>query len=158
MSGKAESPIPTLRGIVNPTNKTELFCNCIAAEVLAPPTAFIEVWKKSKHSSEVVDKVARHFKVSKTVTARRAQDLGLIDEKAYYTYFKSLQHRGLPSKKKKGGGDFWRNQKYRIGTRFGTEVIRAVNEGTLLHKHAYELTGLKGRTFRTFVEKWAELT
>jgi len=51
------------------------------------------------------------------------------------------------------GGNFWNIQKLRIGRRFGTEVIRAVREGKLLYRQAYQLTGLWGKSFETFIEK-----
>ena len=37
--------------------------------------------------------------------------------------------------------------------RFGTAIFRAVKEGRLLYREAYNLTGLKGETFENMREK-----
>lgn len=49
-----------------------------------------------------------------------------------------------------GGGNFFANQKFRIGKRFAESVILATKEGSLLYSEAYQLTGLRGKTFDEF--------
>ena len=48
---------------------------------------------------------------------------------------------------------FWSTQKWRIGSRFGSAVVRAVKEGRLLYREAYNLTGLRGDIFERIPEK-----
>ena len=49
------------------------------------------------------------------------------------------------------GGSFWNNQRVRIGDLFGSAVAQAVWAGRLLYRDAYELTGLRGKTFDNYV-------
>ncbi len=55
-----------------------------------------------------------------------------------------------------GGGHYWNTQGTRIGGLFGRAVVQAVQEGRLLYTDAYELTGLRARTFDTFASRLAE--
>lgn len=41
-------------------------------------------------------------------------------------------------------------RKFRIGKRFAESVILATKEGSLLYSEAYQLTGLRGKTFDEF--------
>lgn len=57
----------------------ERLCNRVAANVLVPMNAFLERWA----GPQDVDKLAKYFRVSKLVIARRALDHKLVD-KAFY--------------------------------------------------------------------------
>jgi len=104
----------------------EQTCNRVAAEFLVPQHELLEIWPSVRQDSEPFQRIARRFKVSALVAARRALDTNLI------------------------GGDFYVNQNLRVGQRFASTVIRAVKEGKLLYSEAYRLTGLYGRTFERY--------
>ena len=127
---------------------TESFCNNVAAEFLVPHADLEGLWKTVEKDDEPYQKIARQFKVSVIVAARRIFDLGLIDQEQYFEFYgKYLADERRYKESRTGGGDFWNNQNVRLGRRFGAAVARAVKEGRLLHREAYRLTDLKGDSF-----------
>ena len=135
---------------------TERSCDAAAAEFLVPEHGLREAWDDVRNTPDVYRAIARHFKVSRIVGARRALDLDLINRKAFLEFY----NRYLVDERRKKatnqeGGDFWNIQNTRIGRRFGAAVWRAAQEGRLLYRDAYVLTGLRGETFDK-IPDWAE--
>ena len=130
----------------------EQFCNRTAAEFLVPGDDLRRFWRDVGRRNDAYDAVARHFKVSQLVAARRAQDIELITRNEflefYERYLEDEHRRDRPS-----GGNFWNTQNTRIGRRFEEAVVRAVREDRLLYREAYALTGLKGETFEQLVAR-----
>ena len=152
-----ESGVSNSEEYPEPQNVTERFCNEIAAEFLVPATHLSSIWNQYSDENRAFTQLARRFKVSKLVVARRALDLGIINQRAFFEFYEVSQRDVLYSQQEsRTGGNFWRTQNVRIGRRFGSEVVRALREGRLLYRQAYELTGLRGRTFDTFVEQMEE--
>lgn len=136
----------------------ERFCNRVAAEFLAPSEAVRQAWEEARAAEEPFLLLARRFKVSSIVAARRAMDLGLIGRQAFLDFYHAYEEderrkQALRKKEHGSGGDFWNTQYVRIGQRFGRSVVRAVLEGRIPYTEAYWLTGLKGRTFDAFVQR-----
>ena len=133
----------------------ERFCDQTAAEFLVPMDDLTNFWPTAKRANDRYQAIARHFKVSSLVAARRTLDLDLIDKNEFFRFYEEYQHTEWDSRqqRKAKSGDFWNTQKWRIGPRFGTAVIRAVKEGRLLYREAYTLTGLKGDTFEEMPKK-----
>ncbi|MEW6357079.1 MAG: ImmA/IrrE family metallo-endopeptidase [Planctomycetota bacterium] len=126
----------------------ERACNRVAAEFLVPEQKLRGIWQSVKRDSEPFQTIAREFKVSVLVAARRALDLSLIDKAAFLKFYREYQHderRTPPDRHKKPV--FYPTQNLRIGRRFGSAVVRAAKEGKLLYSEAYRLTGLYGKTF-----------
>ncbi len=137
------------------SNTTERFCDQVAAEFLVPATELRSFWTTAEQASDPFQSVARQFKVSSLVAARRARDLGLIDLTVFFKFYDEYTDREWHSSQhtQASGGNFWNTQKLRIGTRFGTAIFRAVKEGRLLYREAYNLTGLRGETFKNMPGK-----
>lgn len=133
-------------------NAVEQFCNRVAAEVLVPARELDACWPQVKSSGDSFNHLARKFKVSPIVAARRLLDHGLISKDSFYTFLKAQRTEQSRQQKRPSGGDFYRTQEVRIGHRFGGAVIRAVRAGKLLYQDAYRLTGLYGRTFDQFAQ------
>ena len=130
------------------SNETELFCNKAAAEFLVPELDLRAVWNELSYLGSPYEHIARQFKVSSLVAARRALDLELINLDAFFVFYNSAKQQVAINKQTTGGGgNFWYSQRWRIGTRFAAAVARAVNEGRLAYTEAYSLTGLRGATF-----------
>ena len=134
---------------------TEQFCNRIAAEFLAPEEELRAFWPSAKSSNDPYRAIARRFKVSSLVAARRALDLKLIDLESFFSFYEESKAAIWlsSSQESSSDGNFWNTQKWRIGPRFGAAVARAVREGRLLYREAYSLTGLRGNTFEKMPDK-----
>ena len=125
--------------------------NHVAAEFLVPQHELRRIWPSVHTQPERFQEIARRFKVSEIVAARRALDLDLINKKAFlefYRFYQSNERRAAASRPE--GGDFYATQNLRVGQRFASTVIRAVKEAKLLYSEAYRLTGLYGRTFERY--------
>lgn len=134
-------------------NETERLCNRIAAEFLVPADEMKEFWIRVHGHSDRFSRVAREFKVSELVAARRALDLGLITKAEFVEFYRTILERERQDTDVQGGGDFYANQDLRIGRRFAEAVIRATREGRLLYRDAYRLTGLYGSTFEAYAAR-----
>lgn len=137
-----------------PTNSTiEEFCNKVAAEFLVPASVLTEIWATVSQATDPFQELARRFKVSPIVAARRALDLRLISRNRFFQFYEQSESdeqrvRG----KQTAGGDFYATQNTRVGRRFVKLVSRAAHEGKLLYRDAYSLTGLSGATFDQYVK------
>jgi len=130
---------------------TEKFCNQVAAEFLVPQHLLQKKWEQIKDSSELIEEVARQFKVSQIVAARRLLDTRKLTQKQFFDFYNDYQTRWQAFQKtKKPGGDFYNTQYYRVGKHFFRQVLTAAKEGKLLYTDAYKLTGLYGKTFSHF--------
>lgn len=122
----------------------EKFCNQVAAEFLVPAEELKSFWATVKSLSDPYQEIAEYFKVSTIVGARRAVDIGLDNQSAFAkvkaSYKRSEEENRISNE---SGGNYWKNQKWRIGTQFAGAVIRATKEGRLPYREAYALTGLK---------------
>lgn len=131
----------------------EEWCNQAAAELLVPALEVRARWEETKRAANPHEALARAFKVSPIVAARRTLDLGLIGRSEFFAFYRDYvgaEHgRGASS----GGGDFYNNQNLRVGKLFATQVLHAAMEGRIGFKEAYDLTGLRGGTFREYASR-----
>ena len=142
--------LSSLGGQGLPNHDTERFCNAVAAEFLVPAGEMFDQWRPSAQVEESLQTVARRFKVSVLVAARRAVHLALIRPSEFRLFYE--RHTGALTSSS-GGGNFWNNQNTRIGRRFGSAIHRAVVAGRLTYREAYALTGLRGDTFNKFLRR-----
>ena len=132
-------------------HEVERLCDKMTAEFLVPEHALLDYWELACKTANPYNAVAREFKVSTIVAARRALDTGLITQSAFYDFYEANKSRGSQSNQddiqRPRKGHFWNNQHWRLGRRFATEVFHAVTDGRLTYREAYELTDLHGDTF-----------
>lgn len=126
-------------------DKTESYCNKVAAEFLVPADTLHRIWMGDVRAA------AEKFKVSEIVLARRAHDLGLMSSDEYRRFCMGYYARPIPTKKKGNGGDFQKVSKKRVGLSFAIHVRNAVNSRQLSYTEAYRLTGLYGNTYQSFM-------
>lgn len=131
----------------------EQACNQTAAEFLVPEDELRIVWKSVSSNPERFNLLARHFKVSSIVTARRSLDLRLISKVEFFEFY----HEWLEIERKQAqdgesGGNFYLTQNYRIGRRLAEALFTSAKEGRLQYNEAYRLTGLKGDTFAKYAK------
>jgi Zn-dependent peptidase ImmA (M78 family) len=146
------SAIFDLRELQPASEKLERVSNMIAAEFLVPEDKLREIWFSTYREPEVYQTLARHFKVSELVVARRTLDLGFIKKEEFLDFYHKYKakERSVPQSKK--GGNFYATQNLRVGRYFAKTIKSAVEEGKLMYHDAYQLTGLYGKTFERFVE------
>ncbi len=128
----------------------EDWCNRAAAELLVPSRELRERWKGVKRVQHRFEALARSFKVSPVVAARRAMDLKLVERSAFFDFYKHYINRERRGVTTQSGGNFYNNQNARVGKLFATHVMRAAMEGQIGFREAYELTGLRGGTFQDY--------
>lgn len=133
------------------TADVEVFCNRVAAELLLPAESLMEKWKETR-SKHPFDDLARYFKVSSLVVARRCLDLGLISRAAYQQHYEESIERFLEFKKKGDGGNYYDTSRSRLDPNFTFAIRSATRSGELLPTHAQRLVGMKGKTFERFLE------
>lgn len=114
---------------------TEVACNAIAAEVIVPADAFNAAWANNRTAADNYDYLSRFFKVSRIVIARRALDLGKIQEADYSGFYGREQRLWEEESRSDSseGGNFYNTLPLRNGARFTRAVVsRAVAGDTLL--------------------------
>lgn len=134
-------------------NRTEVFCNHVAAEVLVPRAEFDAAWQQANGPAELrVHRMARRFWVSTYVTLRRARELGRVSQDEY----ESIRRNEAARRKKDpgGGGDYYRNVIVRMSPRLTNAVLTDVNRGKLELRDAAQLLCMKVPTLVKFAEKW----
>lgn len=139
-----------LRSLQPAANEIEILCDRIAAEFLVPKETFMALWENNND----FEFLAKKFKVSKIVIARRALDFGKINREDFFAFYNDHMSREFRKKEnREGGGDFYNTQKKRLSIRFLSFVNQAVKQNKLLVRDAYQITGMKGNTYHKFVEK-----
>jgi Zn-dependent peptidase ImmA (M78 family) len=138
-------------------NATERFCNEVAAEFLIPAHKLSQRWDEARLTERPFHTIARWYKVSPLVAARRALDMKLITRAKFFVFYEQDQEewrkRKAAEKKRKGGPNFYDAQDARLGRRFAYAVVQATREGRLLHRDAYQLTDIKGDTFNNYADR-----
>lgn len=151
-----EGAIFDLKEMQPADEKIELICNQIAAEFLVPEKVLRESWKIVYNQPARFQQLAREYKVSEIVIARRAQDLHLITKKEFFSFYNQRMQEINSEVKTVGGGDFYASQNLRIGNQFIKAVISETKSGHMLYQDAYRLTGLNGTTFDNYISKLSE--
>lgn len=134
--------------------KEERFCDSVAAEFLVPAVEFQAAWDEAQSHEDPFQYLARCFKVSQLVIARRALDFRYMSREVFFDFYEHhLEAVAEHAAQQKSGGNFYATANHRIGLAFGAHVVRAARSGRLLYRDAYRLTGLTGRTFDRYAEK-----
>jgi len=123
----------------------ERLCDQVAAEFLVPEKAFNDVWNNN------TGYLAKHFKVSEIVIARRALDTGKWGKPQFFSFYNEYKTREFQKKENQSsGGDFFATTKKRLSVTYAAHINQAVKTGQILYRDAYKLTSLKGDTFHNF--------
>jgi len=138
------------RQLLPANDPTEILCDKVAAEFLVPEVSFSRIWSERAD----IAYIAKYFKVSQIVIARRALDLGKINKTSFFNFYNNYVNQ-LQYKKESqvGGGDFYATTKKRLSLTFAARINQAVKTNQLLYRDAYKLTSLKGDTYKRFFDK-----
>ncbi|MCY4673979.1 MAG: XRE family transcriptional regulator [Bacteroidetes bacterium] len=148
-----ESGLSGFERLIPSSTEVEEWCNRAAAEFLLPSNELKECWKRVKHQQDPYNVLARLFKVSPIVAARRAMDLRLVNKASFFEFHDHYISQKTQKGSTSSGGNFYNSQNARVGKLFATRVIRAAMEGKIGFRRAYELTGLWGGTFQDYASR-----
>ncbi len=121
----------------------ESYCNQIAAELLLPEQEFLTAWVAQLESLETqrkIDALSKIFKVSRWVVARRAYNLGKIQQDEYVATIQMTQ------KKSTEGGDFYRMLPVRNSKRLTQAIVNSAMSGKTMLREAASLLNVKPHT------------
>jgi Zn-dependent peptidase ImmA (M78 family) len=139
-----------------PDQRTERWCNEVAAELLIPLAALRDAVDRDAAILEEIQRLARLFKVSTLVALRRLFDAGFINQAALWQHYREeLARIRALDRGGSGGGDFYRTLGARTGKRFARAVLASTLEGQTLFQDAFRLLGV--RKTATFYEAAREL-
>ena len=93
----------------------EDWCNRAAAEFLAPAQEVRARWAEVRRQARPFEALARTFKVSPVVAARRALDLNFVERSTFFDFYERYVNREREGGTEPSGGDFYNNQNTRIG-------------------------------------------
>jgi Zn-dependent peptidase ImmA (M78 family)/DNA-binding XRE family transcriptional regulator len=133
-----------------PESSIEVFCNHVAAEVLAPRQEFEQVWKNVEIET-LVGRLSRYFWVSTLVILRRAYELDKITRKEFFAHVEL--ERKKYRRQRASGGNYYRNVIARMGSQFTKAVLAEVRAGNLLYRDGARLLKMKVPTFAKFYEQ-----
>jgi Zn-dependent peptidase ImmA (M78 family) len=129
-------------------NAIERYCDSVAAEFLVPKDKLAVEYNKLGGN---YDALAKEFKVSKLVIARRLLDSDLITKATFLESYKSYSGNEM-KKSTSGGGNFYNTAPYRISKRFFNLIYSSVKQNKILYREAFQLTGLSGKSFDGYVK------
>ncbi len=129
-----------------PTQRIEVWCNRVAAELLVP----LAVLRDEQGPGDPISQVpalARRFKVSTLVILRRLLDARRLSRDAFERAYAAELTR-LRQRPKTSGGDFYLTQAARLSRRFARALVASTLEGQTLYRDAFRMLGIaKERTF-----------
>lgn len=117
--------------------QTEKLCNLVAAEFLVPESALNDAMRSAKRDDawDIVDDLAKDFKVSRDVIARRLLDCNYITSSNYEAIANRLHAiwRSIKIKQKASGSGPSRNtlDRFRLGERMLNTVTSAAFDGKI---------------------------
>lgn len=118
----------------------EAFCNKVAAEFLTPESIFLKLWEQTADAK--IETLARHFKVSRLVVARRAFDFKLISREAY----QEIHSVSIPKKSEDSGGNPYATIPIRSSKRFTEALVNSAMTGETMLRDAGLLLNIKPGT------------
>ena len=134
-------------GVHGTKREAEKFCNAVAAEILMPTERFLEKWESgSREVVNRIERIAKAFRCSRYVAARKALDNGKISQEVYEEVAAELTREFMDWQRKQrenkgSGGDYYRNLASKIDKRFVTALARSAFEGKTQYTEVYRLTG-----------------
>lgn len=120
----------------------EALMNRVTAEILVPKVLF------ERETSTDVEALAKKYKVSRYVIARRLLDFEKITDNQYKELIKSLK-ASPPSRKKTDGGNYNNNLKFRVDDTFFRFVHNAIMQDRVSYTEAFRLIGVGYKGFKT---------
>lgn len=100
--------------------KSEKFCNAVAAEFLCPEISFKQLWNEKESLEQNLTLLAKNYRVSKWVIARRALDFKIINNLEYTKFINNSIEQFKEQNKKEGGKISF----YKVTTRESVKIYK----------------------------------
>ena len=143
------------RQTLKQVSRLEEICNAVAAEILVPIDMFNVKWVDdgAENVDEKISNIARYFRCGTTVIARKALDLGRIDQATYTKIAQAAIKQYKEQRRRKGsGGNYYDTLKTRVDKRLVLALNNSIHEGNTSFTEAYRLTNTNRNTFSNLVE------
>ncbi len=138
-----------LRQLQPAADITEEYCDRVAAEFLVPGALL----NKYVYNHGIdYQNLAKRFKVSQIVIARRLKDLNQITTKDFFEFYEEYISKEY-TVSSKSGGNFYNTAPYRISKKFFNLVNNSVKQNKMLYMDAFRITGLKPKTYDGYVRE-----
>lgn len=133
-----------------PHHETERWCNQVAAEFLVPLDVLRNELSARETLADLVQRLARRFKVSTLVVLRRLRDADVLTRGRFEEEYERELAR-LLARPSGSGGNFYLSQTARVSKRFARALVVSTLEGTTLYRDAFRMLGIrKTETFDEF--------
>lgn len=124
--------------------REEVWCNRVAAELLAPLHAVRAELEPNEPLEETLRRLARHFKVSTLVVLRRLLDAEALSRPQFDTaWHAEITRLRELTQGTSGGGNFYRTTLSRVSHRFTKALVTSTLEGQTLYRDAFRMLGVK---------------
>jgi Zn-dependent peptidase ImmA (M78 family) len=137
-----------LQQLLSSDEKTERYCNEVTAEFLVPRRMLLEAVNDFGHDD--IYHLAKLFKVSEIVVARRLLDTKIINKQTYFDFYNDYIRR-VESIPKAKGGNYYLSAPYKISRRFFNLIHQSLQQGRVLYTDAFRLTGLNSNTYDRYL-------
>lgn len=142
-----------LKNILPADHPLEVLCDAVAAELLVPA----DLLHAARQTEQNFNKLAKRFKVSPLVIARRLKDLGFIEKEVFFAFYnaraKYFREQEKTKKDKDTGGNYYATAGKRVSRHFFGYVEQALRQNRITYLEAYRLTGMRGKTFNEFINR-----
>ena len=126
----------------------EGWCNAVAAEVLAPRADLQNHFVPSVELTAELDRLAgRYIASTLVILLQGLRDIGLVSRDGFdrqlYAAERGRVEELARRQPRSDGGDFYRNQPFRVGEKLSRVVLSEVASGSASFKEAFALLGLR---------------
>lgn len=129
----------------------EVLSNAIAAELMVPTDRFLEKWDASTIEDvfEKIGELAKRFKSSESVIARKALDNKKIIQNIYTEVIENTitAYQEMKDNKTSGGGNYYNTMSSRLDGHFIKALCESISIGRTTFTEAYRLTNTSRKTF-----------
>ena len=112
--------------------EVEIACNRFAGELLVPTSHFREYASPivaAGLSDPVLNRLSRHYRVSREVALRKCLNQNWIDQQFYNGKVREWANQNYTSSGSGGGGDYYANQGTYLGIKYTALAFRGYYQG-----------------------------
>jgi Zn-dependent peptidase ImmA (M78 family) len=133
--------------------RIEVFCNQFAAELLVPEEDFQVRVGELPPDVELINELARVYKVSRETILRRFLDLGRVSSEVYEE-MTGQWNQEYESRSKGSGGDYYATRASYLGDKYLELAFSRYYQGAISEQRLSELLGVKARNIPTLEQRY----